>query len=78
MYPKLTVCVENMHIFLRLPNEPGAAEFAGNYELFAKTEDHFHMGVSDFEITFLRNERGDVDRMEWLAAGNTTVFKRIP
>ena len=46
---------DGTRIFIQLPNEP-------EYELFASSEDHFYLVASDFEVTFYRNDSGEVDR----------------
>jgi hypothetical protein len=46
-------------------------QIAGDYELLAGSESNFHLGVADSEITFYRNDSGEVDR----AVGVVGVFK---
>jgi hypothetical protein len=74
----VTICVDGTRIFLLVPNEPRSVEFAGDYELLASSEDHFHLGVSDFEITFFRNDSGAVDRMVMAVEGETHEAKKVP
>jgi hypothetical protein len=57
------ICVDSTRIFLQVPNEPRSVEFAGDHRLLAGSEDYSHLGVSDSEITFYRNDSGEVDRM---------------
>jgi hypothetical protein len=74
----VTICVDGTRVFLQVPNEPGSADFAGDNELLAGSENHFHMGISDFEITFYTNDSGEVDRMVLAAEGETVEAKKIP
>jgi hypothetical protein len=57
------ICVDGTRIFLQVPNEPRSVEFARDYELLAGSENNFHLVVLDSEITFYRNDSGEVDRM---------------
>jgi len=74
----VTICVDGTRIFLRVPNEPNLVEIAGDFELLAVSEDRFHLGVSDFEITFCRNANGEVDRLVMVANGETYEVKKVP
>jgi hypothetical protein len=77
--PVVTICVDGTRIFLQVPNEPGSREFAGEYELLAGSEDHFHLGVSDFEVTFHRNDSGEVDRILPVLGGEPLgEWERVP
>jgi len=77
--PVVTICVDGTRISLQVPNEPGSGEFAGVYELLAGSEDHFHLGVSDFEVTFHRNDGAEVDRMLSVLGGRSLgEWERVP
>ena len=67
------ICVDGTCIFLQVPNEPRSVEFAGDYELLAGSENNFHLGVSDSEIAFYRNDSGEVDRMVMVGVFETPV-----
>jgi hypothetical protein len=66
-----TIHVDGTRIFLQVPNE-------AEYELFAASKTHFYYPVFDFEITFYRNDRGEVDRIEGLLFGETYKAKKVP
>jgi hypothetical protein len=53
-------------------------EIAGDFELLAVSEDHFHLGVSNFEITFCRNDSGKVDRLVMVQNGERFDAKKVP
>jgi hypothetical protein len=67
----VTIRVDSTRIFIQLPNEP-------EYELLASSENHFYLPVSDLEITFYRNDRGDVDRGVGVVDGVTYDAKKVP
>jgi len=74
-----TICVDGSRFFLQAPNEQESGEFAGVYELLAGSEDHFHLGVSDFEVTFHRNDSGEVDRILSVLGGEPLgEWERVP
>jgi hypothetical protein len=73
----VTICVDGTRIFLQVPNEPNQ-EIAGDFELLAVSEDHFHLEVSNFEITFYRNDSGKVDRLVMVQNGETYEAKKVP
>jgi hypothetical protein len=57
--------------FIQVPGEP-------EYELFAGSENHFHLPKSDLEITFYRNDRGEADRGMGVVGGVMYEAKRRP
>jgi CubicO group peptidase (beta-lactamase class C family) len=71
----VTIRVDGTRIFIQLPTEM-------EYELFASAESHFYLPVSDpisdLEITFYRNNRGQVDRVVGVAGGVTYEAKKMP
>jgi len=71
----VTIRVDGTRIFIQLPSEP-------EYEVFASAESHFYLPVSDpisdLEITFYRNDRGEVDRVVGVAGGVTYEAKKVP
>jgi hypothetical protein len=73
----VTICVDGTRIFLQVPNEPNQ-EIPGDFKLLAVSEDHFHLGVSNFEITFYRNDSGKVDRLVMVQNGETYEAKKVP
>lgn len=75
----MTICVDGTRIFVQVPNEPRSVELAGEYELLAGSEDNFHLGVSDSEITFYRNDSGEVDPMVVVGVFETPVeVEKVP
>ncbi|HSR48682.1 MAG TPA: serine hydrolase [Anaerolineales bacterium] len=67
----VTIRVDGTHIFLQLPGEP-------EYEIFAGSESHFFLPVSDLEITFYRNDRGEVDRAVGTVGGVAYEGMKVP
>jgi uncharacterized protein len=67
----VTIRVDGTRIFLQVPGEP-------EYELLARSENRFYLPFSDLEITFYRNDRGDVDRIVVVAEGDTHEAKKVP
>lgn len=67
----VTIRVDGTRIFIQLPNEP-------EYEIFSSSENHFYLPVSDLEITFYRNDRGEVDRAVGVVGGVTYEAKKAP
>ncbi len=67
----VTIRVDGTRIFIQLPNEP-------EYELFASSESYFYLPVSDLEMTFYRNDRGEVDRGVGVTDGVTYEAKKAP
>jgi CubicO group peptidase (beta-lactamase class C family) len=65
------VRVDGTRIFIQLPNEP-------EYELFASSESHFFLPVSDLKMTFYRNDRGEVDRVMGVLGSVTYEAKMLP
>lgn len=60
----VTIHVDGTRIFIQLPDEP-------EYELCSSSENQFFMPVSDLEIMFYRNDRGEVDRAVGMVEGVT-------
>jgi dienelactone hydrolase len=73
----VTIRVDGTRIFLQIPNEPGY-DWVGEYELLASSEDHLYLPFSDLVITFYRNDRGEVDRMEAVSSGVTHELEKVP
>jgi CubicO group peptidase (beta-lactamase class C family) len=67
----MTIRVDGGHIFLQVPNQ-------GEYELVARSDNQFYPRAFDAEITFYRNDRGEVDRAIMLQFGVTTEAKKVP
>jgi D-alanyl-D-alanine-carboxypeptidase/D-alanyl-D-alanine-endopeptidase len=67
----VTFRIDGTRIFIQLPDEL-------EYEIFASSEDHFYLPVSDLEITFYRNDRGEVDRAVGVVGGVTYEAKKVP
>lgn len=67
----MTIRVDGSRIFLQPPNEP-------EYELFARSENQFYLRESDAEITFYRNDSGEVDRMVMVTWGETHEAEKLP
>ena len=73
----VTVRVDGTRIFIPVPGEP-------EYELFASSESHFYLPVSEqeassaLEIAFYRNDRGEVDRLVGVLEGVTYEAKKVP
>jgi CubicO group peptidase (beta-lactamase class C family) len=71
----VTIRVDGRRIFIQLPTEI-------EYELFASAESHFYLPVSDpltdLEIAFYRNNRGEVDRVVGEIGGVTYEAKKVP
>ena len=68
----VTIRASGSRIFLQLPNHPT------DYELFASSENQFYWLLSETEITFYRNEDGEVDRLVLAHLGDTHEAKKIP
>ena len=69
--PVVTIRVEGTRIFTQTPNQP-------EYELLARTENQFYPREFEAEITFYRNDKGEVDRMVLLESGETYEAKKVP
>jgi serine-type D-Ala-D-Ala carboxypeptidase/endopeptidase len=67
----VTIRVDGTRIFLQVPSQP-------EYELFAGSENRFYYPVFDLEVTFYRNDRGEVDRMVGVVLGETYEAKKVP
>ena len=67
----VTIRVDGTHIYIRLPAEP-------EYELSASSENHFYLPIADLEITFYRNDRGDVERVVGVVNGVTYEANKVP
>jgi hypothetical protein len=50
----------------------------GEFELVARSENQFYPRVFDAEITFYKNDKGEVDRGVMLQFGATTEVKKVP
>ena len=73
----LTIRIDGTRVFLQIPNEPPYEQFAGEYELFLSSKDHF-AGLMSNEIAFYRNASGEVDRLVYVENGATVEAKKIP
>jgi hypothetical protein len=67
----VTFRIDGTQIFIQLTYGP-------EYEIFASSEDHFYLPVSDLEITFYRNDHGKVDRAVGVVGGVTYEAKKVP
>jgi D-alanyl-D-alanine-carboxypeptidase/D-alanyl-D-alanine-endopeptidase len=67
----VTFRIDGTRIFIQLPDGP-------EYEIFASAENHFYLPVSDLEITFYRNDLGEVDRVVGVVDGVTHEAKKLP
>jgi len=67
----VTIRVDGTRIFIQLPAEP-------EYELYASSENHFYLPVDDLEITFYRNDRGEVERAVGVVNGITYEANKVP
>lgn len=67
----VTIRVDGGRIFLQIPNQ-------GEFELVARSNDQFYPQEFDAELTFYRNESGEVDRGVLLQSGETTEAKKVP
>jgi CubicO group peptidase (beta-lactamase class C family) len=63
--------VDGTRIFIQAPNQP-------EYELVARSENQFTPRVFDAEITFYKNDNGEVDRMVMMQNGLTSESKKVP
>jgi len=73
----LTIRIDGTRVFVQIPNEPGYESVAGEYELFASSQDRFS-ALMGTEITFGRNASGEVDRLVYVENGVTIEVKKIP
>ncbi|NTU55089.1 MAG: serine hydrolase [Anaerolineales bacterium] len=67
----VTIRVDGTRIFIQAPNQP-------EYELYALSENQFYPRVFEAEITFYKNDGGEVDRMVMLQSGVTSEAKKVP
>ena len=67
----VTIRVDGARIYLGVTG-------SGEAELIAIFANQFYLPELDADITFYRNERGEVDRMEAMRNGETLVVKKIP
>jgi D-alanyl-D-alanine-carboxypeptidase/D-alanyl-D-alanine-endopeptidase len=67
----VTIRVNGGHIFLQIPNQ-------GEFELVARSNNQFYPQEFDAELTFYRNESGEVDRGVLLQFGVTYEAKKVP
>lgn len=67
----VTVRVDGGRILLQVTNQ-------GEYELVARSDNQFYLRTFNAEITFYKNDSGEVDRGVWVQFGVTTEAKKIP
>ena len=67
----VTIRVDGTRIFLQAPNQP-------EYELYARSENQFYPREFEAEITFYRNDKGEVDRITLLQSGDTYEARKVP
>jgi dienelactone hydrolase len=75
--PVVTIRVDGTHIFIHVPDDPGLSDSAGEYELFAHSEDRFYLPFNP-DIAFYRNASGHMDRMAIAADGGAYEAKKLP
>jgi serine-type D-Ala-D-Ala carboxypeptidase/endopeptidase len=67
----MTIRLDGAHIYLGVPG-------SGEAELIAISESQFYLEEPHAEITFYRNDRGEVDRIVGVVLGETLEATRIP
>jgi len=67
----VTIRIDGARIFMQVPDQ-------GEYELLARSESRFSPVVVGAEITFYRNDSGEVDRMVVTTEGDTLEAKKVP
>jgi CubicO group peptidase (beta-lactamase class C family) len=67
----VTIRVDGTRIYIQAPNQP-------EYELVALSEDQFTPREFEAEITFYKNDNGEVERMVMLQNGATAEAKKVP
>ena len=67
----VTIRIDGARIFMQVPDQ-------GEYELLARSESRFSPFVFGAEITFYRNDSGEVDRMGVTTEGDTLEAKKVP
>ena len=67
----LTIRVDGMRIFTQGPNQQ-------EHELYARSENQFCPIAFEMEITFYKNENGEVDRLVFVENGVTYEAKKVP
>jgi D-alanyl-D-alanine-carboxypeptidase/D-alanyl-D-alanine-endopeptidase len=67
----VTICVDGARIYPQVPGNQGG-------DLIAISENQFYLRELYAEIAFYRNDRGEVDRMEWVGHGETLEAKKVP
>ena len=75
----VTIGVDGTRIFIQGPNLlelPGQPPL--EIELSARSNNQFHPFLLEAEITFYRNDSGEVDRLVMLQNGVTTEAKKVP
>jgi len=75
----VTIGVDGTRIFIQGPNQldlPGQPPL--EIELSARSNNQFHPFLFEAEITFYKNDSGEVDRMVRLQNGVTTEAKKVP
>jgi dienelactone hydrolase len=67
----VTIRVDGDRIYAQVPGGP-------EYQLYAASDNLFRVPFSDHEITFSRNDRGEVDRLVGVAPGETIEARKVP
>jgi hypothetical protein len=67
----VTIRVDGARIFLQIPEQP-------DYELYARSENQFHLFVAEVEITFYKNASGEVNRLVLVQNSETNEAKKVP
>ncbi len=67
----VTIRVDGARIFLQIPEQP-------DYELYARSENQFHLFVAEVEITFYKNASGEVKRLVLVQNSETNEAKKVP
>jgi hypothetical protein len=67
----VTIRVDGARIFGQVPKQP-------EYELYARSESQFSPFPFEAEITFYKNNSGEVDRLVIVQDGVTTEAKKVP
>jgi len=65
-----TISVDGSNLLLKAPD--------GDWELMARSDNQFYVRAFVAEITFYRNDRGEVDRAVVVLLGATLEAKKIP
>jgi len=67
----VTIRVDGTRIFMQAPNRP-------EHEFYARSETEFSPLAFEAEITFSRNDSGEVDRLVLVENGETFEAKKVP